>query len=147
MKTVILCIGNPEGGDDAVGPYIAHQLISYQSENYIIINAETIPENYTGILKKHNPDQLIIIDAVDMGLPPGSLRKIPKDRIGSMHISTHGIPLSVFISYVSQYINNITLLGIQPKVMEGQMSNEIKKTADKLQILLLKQDVETIPFL
>ena len=144
MKTVVVCIGNPEGGDDAVGPYLAKQLTSHQTNNFIVINTETVPENYTGVIKQHRPDQLIIIDAVNMNLSPGSLRKIPPDKIGSMHISTHGIPLSVFINYLQQYIPDILVLGIQPKTMQGTLSSDVQQAADHLVTLLTQQNTNKI---
>ena len=144
MKTVVVCIGNPEGGDDAVGPYLAQQLTAHETENFIVINAETIPENYTGVIKEHHPDQLILIDAVNMHLPAGSLRKIPPNKIGSMHISTHGIPLSVFITYLQQYIPKILVLGIQPKTMQGTLSSEIQHTADRLVTLIIQHKINNI---
>lgn len=144
MKTVVVCIGNPEGGDDAVGPYLAQQLTPHQTKNFIVINAETIPENYTGVIKQHHPDQLIIIDAVNMHLSPGSLRSISSTKIGSMHISTHGIPLSVFITYLQQYIPKILILGIQPKTMQGTLSSEVQNTADHLVTLIKQHNINKI---
>ena len=64
-------IGNATGGDDAVGPYIARQLKKTEVQ---AINCETVPENYTSVVKKQNPEVLIIIDAVEMGLLPGDIR-------------------------------------------------------------------------
>ena len=100
MKTVILCIGNRDGGDDAVGPLIADKLTKGKDENRIVIDAGIAPENFTGVVKKHHPDALIIIDAVDMNLSYGAIRRVPPERIGLMHVSTHGIPLSVLIKYL-----------------------------------------------
>ncbi len=39
-----------------------------------------------------------------------------------MHISTHGIPISVLINYLEQYVENIIFIGIQPKVMSGNLT-------------------------
>ncbi len=146
MTIVILCIGNIEGGDDGIGPFLAQRLIHEQLP-YEVINAETVPENYTGVIKQKKPDQLLIIDAVDMQLQPGSIRIVPKGKIGSMHISTHGIPLSVFISYLEQYIPTITLIGIQPKTITGDLSSEVHKAGMHLLTLLKYNKIRTIPTL
>jgi len=147
MKTVLICIGNPDGGDDAIGPYIAEQLQTMQTKDLIVLNAETVPENFTGVIKQHQPDHLIIIDAVDMGLQPGEIRIIPKEKIGSMHISTHGIPLSVFINYLEQYIPLILFMGIQPKTMMGNINAIVKKSGDQLVNRIKNNDYRSVPFL
>ena len=130
MRVCILCIGNRDGGDDAVGPFIADHLDS--TEDRKIIDAGTVPENFTGVIKEIKPDKLIIIDAVDMGLSPGEIRVVPKEKIGSMHISTHGIPVSVFIQYLEQYLRSILFIGIQPKTMDGSLTSELQAAGIRL---------------
>ena len=71
MNFLIMCIGNREGGDDAIGPYIADKL---KDSDINVIDCGTVPENYTGIVKKYNPDKLVIIDAADIGLKSGEFR-------------------------------------------------------------------------
>ena len=90
-----MCIGNRDGGDDAVGPYVADKL----KDCFTIIDCGTTPENYTSVVKKHNPKNLIIVDAVEMNLKPGEIRIVPEEKVGVMHISTHGIPIPVLIGY------------------------------------------------
>lgn len=124
-----MCIGNEEGGDDAVGPYIANKL---KESDIKSINCGIIPENYTSKVKEFNPKTLVIIDSADMGLKPGEIRIVPKEKIGVMHISTHGIPISVLIGYLKQYVKNIIFIGIQPEKMSGKMSNSVKKSGDIL---------------
>jgi hydrogenase 3 maturation protease len=140
MDYLIMCIGNVEGGDDAVGPYIAERL----NHDFTIIDCGTIPENYTSLVKKHDPDNLLIIDAVDMGLSPGEIRIVPKEKIGVMHISTHGIPISVIIGYLENYVKNIIIIGIQPKQMTGELSDTVKKKADELIKILRKKQLKKI---
>ena len=135
-----MCIGNKEGGDDAVGPYIAERL----KHDFIVLNCGTVPENYTSVVKKHDPDTLFIIDAVDMGLSPGEIRIVPKEKIGVMHISTHGIPISVLIGYLEGYVGNIIFIGIQPKKMSGELSEIVKKKADELIELLKNKQIKQI---
>lgn len=131
-----MCIGNRDGGDDSVGPYIAELLKNSKIE---VINSGTIPENYTGCIKQKKPDNLIIIDAIEMGLKPGEIRIVPKEKISEMTISTHGVPISIMINYLSQYVDNILLIGIQPDKMYGEITNNVIKSANELvQIIKLK---------
>jgi hydrogenase 3 maturation protease len=132
MDYAILCIGNKYGGDDGVGPYIANKLKNQENKNLIIIDSGTIPENYTSVIKKINPKNLIIIDAVEMNLKPGEIRIINKEKIGLMHISTHNIPISLLINYLEKYVENIYFIGIQSGKMSGNLSKKVKISADKL---------------
>jgi len=138
-----MCIGNRDGGDDAVGPYIADQL-KEENVDFEIIDCGTTPENYTGEVKRLKPKKLLIIDAVEMGLEPGQIRIVPKDKIGVMHISTHGIPVSVLIGYLQQYIDKVIFIGIQPMKMSGKISDIVKKSGDVLIKLILQKKIQNI---
>jgi hydrogenase 3 maturation protease len=124
-----MCIGNPDGGDDALGPYIADKL---KSTDVDVIDCRTNPENYTGVVKEKRPEKLIIVDAVDMNLNPGEIRIVPKEKIGVMTISTHGIPLSVLMNYMQRFVEKVVLIGIQPENMSGDITEKVKEKADIL---------------
>ena len=132
MKNVVICIGNRYNGDDAIGPYVADKLKQEDLDEFLILDCSTVPENFTSLVKKNNPTNLIIVDATDMGLSSGEMRRISKDMIGSMHVSTHNIPLSILVSYLEHYVKNVFIIGIQPENMDGSMSEEVKKSGDKL---------------
>ena len=144
MKYLILCIGNRDGGDDSVGPYIFDKLNQEKPKNIELIDAGTAPENYTGKVKQINPEILIIIDAIDMNLDPGEIRIVPKEKIGVMHVSTHGIPISVLVKYLEQYVKEIFIVGIQPKEMSGKMTDKVKKSAQDFVKLIKKDEVQKI---
>jgi hydrogenase 3 maturation protease len=150
MRYLIVCIGNPNGGDDAVGPYIAEKMSSEMKDKTFdgeILDVGIVPENFTGVIKEKNPETLILIDAVDMNLSPGEIRIIPPDSIGVMHVSTHGIPLSVYIQYLHQYIKKITLIGVQPERMHGEMSASVIKSSHQLISMILDDDIDSIEIL
>jgi hydrogenase 3 maturation protease len=147
MDYLVMCIGNIDGGDDSVGPYVAKKLKSDQSDNIGIIDCGTIPENYTSVVKRENPKNLIIIDAVEMGLSPGEIRIVPREKIGVMTISTHGIPISVLIGYLERYVKKIIIIGIQPKAMSGKITSSVKKSGDRLVEILKNDELEKIKIL
>ena len=137
-----MCIGNREGGDDAVGPYVADKLIEKGFSN--VIDCGTIPENYTSIVKQKAPEKLVIVDAVDMGLKPGEIRIVSKEKIGVMTISTHGIPISVLMNYLEQTIKEIIMIGIQPKTMSGEITENVKKSAINLVETIKNDEIDNI---
>jgi hydrogenase 3 maturation protease len=146
MVTLILCIGNREGGDDGIGPYIAQRLKA-ESPQDIILDSGIAPENYTGVIKRYKPDRLILIDAAEMNISPGEIRVIPPEKLGTMHISTHGIPLSVFIQYLEKEVSHIIFIGIQPQIMQGTISTLVKKSGEELIKLLQTKKIDQIPVL
>jgi hydrogenase 3 maturation protease len=131
MDYLLMCIGNKSSGDDAIGPYIAES-IKRIKKGITVIDCGMLPENYTSVVKKYKPENLVIIDAVDMGLKPGEIRLVPKEKIGMMHISTHGIPISVLIKYLEVFVKSIIFIGIQPKKMIGSLSRSVKLSGNKL---------------
>lgn len=139
-----MCVGNRDGGDDAVGPYIADKLKSLKNDDFFIIDCGVVPENYTSVVKQHKPRNLIIVDAIEMKLKPGEIRIVPKEKIGVMHISTHGIPLSILMSYLEKYIENIIFIGIQPQRMSDKITKPVKKSADKLVELIREKKINKI---
>jgi len=149
MEELILGIGNTLKGDDGVGVYIVEKVGKYlkkvekrlrkdrpteTKEGVITINCGTTPENYTSVIRKHKPDRLILIDAADMGLSPGSYRIIPLEKMGVMCISTHNMPLAVFLSYVSEFCRDIVLIGIQPEGMDFgiTISSVVRRGGDQV---------------
>ena len=144
MDFLVMCIGNPQGGDDAVGPYIAKKL---KQLNIDVINCWTTPENYTNVVKQLNPKRLIIIDAAEMGLKSGEIRIIPKEKIGVMTISTHGLPVSVLMDYLEKYVKEVILIAIQSKKMSGQMTIKIKEKANLLINILKENKIQTLSIL
>ena len=144
MDFLLMCIGNPKGGDDAVGPYIAKKL---KELNIDVIDCGTTPENYTSVVKQKNPKKLIIIDAADMGLKPGEIRIVPKEKIGVMTISTHGIPTSVLMNYLEKYVKKVILIGIQPQNMSGEMNTKIKEKANYLVEIIKDKEINKLSVL
>jgi len=143
MDLVVMCIGNRDGGDDAVGPYIADTLKG-KNVDFDVIDCGVAPENFTSVVKRLKPKKLIIIDAVEMGVDPGEIRIISKEKIGVMHVSTHGIPLSVLIDYLEKNVKKIVLIGIQPKEMSGHMSDIVKNMADRLIDIIIEDKLDII---
>ena len=147
MNNVVMCVGNRHGGDDAVGPYIYDKLKNWKSDDFIILDCGTVPENFTSVVKKQKPKRLILIDAVDMNLDPGEIRIIPMEKIAKMHVSTHNIPLHILMSYLGQYVSNIVMIGIQPQQFSKKMGNQIGKAANKIIQQLKKDDIDSLKVL
>jgi hydrogenase 3 maturation protease len=155
MKAIILAVGNTMKGDDGIGSYIVEQIRRYRYVadgelkdelntskiwEIVTIDCGTIPENYTSVIRKQRPDRLVLVDAAEMGLSSGSYRIINPEHMGVMAMSTHNMPLSLFVSYVSQLCPEVLLLGIQPNRMDlnEKLSPELYKAGDEVAMLIVK---------
>jgi hydrogenase 3 maturation protease len=163
MRELILGIGNMLKGDDGIGIYIAEMVNKRLKEiegksrqgkfrearEAMVINCGTTPENYTSIIRKYDPDRLIVVDAADMGLSPGSYRIIPPGKIGVMSVSTHNMPLSLFASYVSEFCRDIVLIGIQPERMDFAvtLSSVVQRGGDRIMKLIIEERLNEIEVL
>jgi hydrogenase 3 maturation protease len=142
-KLVILGIGNELRGDDFIGSLFARRFskLFNESNNIMVFDGGTVPENYTGAIKKENPTEIILIDAADMGKEAGYIRIIDQTEIANYHLSTHAMPLSFLVKYLEHSTKaKIILIGIQPKELElvGNISIEIKKSMEYLVDIFLK---------
>ena len=152
MKEVVLGIGNTLKGDDGIGIYIVERIDKKQAKfteigrRVAAINCGTTPENYTSIIRKHNPDRLILIDAADMGLSPGSYRIIPPEKIEAVYVSTHSMALSLLISYVSEFCNDIVFIGVQPHKMDvgAALSSTVRRSGEHVANLVIEERLSEI---
>lgn len=159
--TIVLGIGNRLGGDDAAGTLVVDILNpalkalsagrdkanALPCAEITAIDAGTAPESYTSVIRRQQPDLLILVDAADMGLPPGALRTIPPERIGTLSFSTHSMPLSMFISYVKGLCGKVLLVGVQPARTEigTVISGAVRTSVNKLAEAILEGRVTEIP--
>ena len=154
--TIVLGIGNRLGGDDAAGTWVVDMLNQRRHRTMALVPAEimaidvgTAPESYTSVIRRQRPDLLILVDAADMGLPPGAMRAITPEKISILSFSTHNIPLSTFISYVEEFCGEILLVGVQPEQtgMGNGLSKAVRKSVKKLAETILEGRTAEIPLL
>lgn len=142
-KLIILGIGNNLKSDDGIGPYVIEHLKDIYSDNIILINAQTVPENFTGKIRKEKPSHIIIIDACLMKENPGTIKIVDRNDFTNIGISTHSMSLSYFVKYLEQDNNfKIIFIGIEPKTMDfaNALTKDVKISADKL-IKIIKEIV------
>lgn len=104
-----------------------------------LINGGSVPENFTGLIRKCNPSHIILIDASLMNRQAGEINIVNKDNIVDISISTHSMSLSYLIKYLEQEKNyEILFIGIEPEIMDlsFELSSKIKESSDMLIKLL-----------
>lgn len=120
-KLIILGVGNELKSDDGVGPFIIKNLMAedIESDRLLLIDSGTVPENFTGKIRKENPSHVIIVDACLMGCRPGDIMIVDKDDFTNIGISTHSMSLSYFVKYLERDMDfKIIFVGIEPETMD-----------------------------
>jgi hydrogenase 3 maturation protease len=115
-KVVFLGIGNPLRGDDGFGPALIQGLEG--RVRAACLDAGTAPESYAGKVIKENPDTIVLVDAVHLGLAPGECAILNKADILKTGFTTHDLSPALFMQYLeSQTTAGIYLLGVQPETV------------------------------
>lgn len=121
-KVLIVGVGNRMRADDAFGPLAIDRLKESMDlpQDWLLLDAEEVPENALGLVDKEKPDRVLLIDACDWGGQPGEVRFFSADELLKLPIrilSTHGVPLSFWVkmTLIDHPELTIELLGIQAK--------------------------------
>lgn len=117
-KKLVLTVGNGLMGDDGAGVLLAQMLRESPLDGWEVLNGGSSPENSVHQVRARAPEFVLVVDAADMDLPPGSIRRIPTDRLADPFLlTTHVLPLSYFVESLSEFVPQVTLLGIQPEIV------------------------------
>jgi hydrogenase 3 maturation protease len=137
-KLLFVGIGNVLKKDDGAGVYISSRI--KETGNISVLTVEVSIENYIGKINSLNPDIIVIIDSVDLGLSPGSSRLVPVNQIKDLTFTTHNISLNRLSEF---FTAPVFILGIQPERVEfgENISYLVKEKADKIINRINKQEV------
>lgn len=145
-NTTLWCVGNPLLSDDGAGPALFSQLAASPPEGLTVVDCGTTPENYLAPLRKSPPALLIVADAAEMGLPPGSLRRMELGDAGGISFSSHGIPLSLLLEPLKNTMK-IVVIGIQPEVrgFGDGLSSPVARAVSSVAEILREGRLEELP--
>jgi len=116
---VVIGVGSEVRGDDAAGLLIANRVKSLELPGVLALYGGTAPENLTGEIRRISPSHVIIVDAADMGLPPGTIQLLDPRNITGISFATHTLPLSVLAGYLESETDcSVIVMGIQPGSVE-----------------------------
>ena len=128
--TVVMGCGNRLLGDDGFGP----ALISYLRDYAPVPKRTVLLDAGTGIsrllfdmaLSPSRPRRLIVVDAMRLGLPPGTVSVLPLDSFTTEHTRTfaeHQEPTSCLLKELRDLSGiEVTLLVAEPEFMPGEVS-------------------------
>ncbi len=122
MRTVVCGVGNAMKGDDGIGPAVISELkkeldTKLDPEELMLLDCGTAPENFIGKITWFDPERVVIVDAADTGSEPGTVSVIDTGQIVGERISTHNLPLDMFVKYLRDMFRNsleVVFIGAQP---------------------------------
>lgn len=110
----VVGIGHELRGDDAAGIMVARKLRVVSRANWLVLDAGPAPENFTGKLRDFAPDLLLLVDAVQINEPPGTIRLLEINAIEPYSMTTHSLSPHLLIAHLQLELNCIVrVLGIQ----------------------------------
>ena len=143
---ILLGAGNSLRGDDGAGSVLSAR---FRCPGWLSLDGGTMPESYSGVIRKEAPSLLVIVDTCEMGLSPGQFRIVPAKRLLlDYSFNTHRAPLGVLIERLGKYAERIVFIGIQPEKIDfGEgLSLAVSEALEDLEDILKNDQVFTIPF-
>ena len=136
-RTVILGIGNPLQGDDAVGPALVDFL--HGRVDATLINAGEVPENYLSAIQAAQPEVVLIIAALELGAEAGCMTIIDADRLRAIENFTRNPGLAFLAVMIQDGTGaEVILVGVQPEAtaFAAELSSPVHETLDSLEEML-----------
>lgn len=148
---LIFGCGNILFGDDGFGCAVADELLKNYDipEDVFVINIGLSVREilFNIVLDENKPEKVIIIDAVDMGRPPGEIFEIDLDEIPANKIddfSMHQMPTSNLLRELRDLCGvDVRILSCQvekiPKEVEPGLSENLKRKVNEMCELIIKE--------
>jgi hydrogenase 3 maturation protease len=126
---VLLAVGNGMMGDDGAGVLLAQMLRAAPLDGWSVVNGGSAPENVLHRIREMGASRVLVVDAADMDLPPGAVRRIDAEKLDDPFLmTTHTLPLTYLIESLREFVPHVDLLGIQPTIVAFgfPMSQEVR---------------------
>jgi len=122
-RVAVVGIGSELRGDDAVGIELLRRLRERLSadDRFLFVDGGVAPENHTGVIRRFDPDRIVLVDAVEFGDRPGSGKWIDPDDLGGESFSSHKSTPAMLRTFLARETGaEVLLFGVQPGVLERQ---------------------------
>lgn len=145
MKIKIIALGSISSSDDALALKAVEKLRSLNLPSKVeLIEADRNP--YRIVSEVEECDKLIVIDAIRIGAPPGTIHRIKLDSIEpSRSITLHRMDtatiLKLALTLASKKPRDIIIIGLEPYTVDPGwgLSSRIEEEIDRLVEEVLKE--------
>ncbi|WP_229770518.1 hydrogenase maturation protease [Halorhabdus sp. CBA1104] len=122
-SVAILGIGSELRGDDAAGLELLRRLESRTgasaADRLLFVEGGVAPENHTGVIRRFDPDWIVLVDAVDFGADPGSGKWVDPGDLGGESFSSHKSTPAMLRTFLARETGaEVALFGVQPAEIE-----------------------------
>ena len=123
-RTTVIGLGNPLMGDDGLGLRVCERLVTgwHIPPDVEVVDGGTWGMNLLPTIE--DASSLLLLDAIDRGLPPGTPILLTRDEIPralSVKVSPHQIDLREVLALAQlrgTLPERLTMLGVQPQHVE-----------------------------
>lgn len=128
-RLLFIGVGNVLKSDDGVGVIISRQIV--ERPGILSLTVEVSIENYIGKINSREPEEIVIIDCMDLGSSPGTYRLMELKNVEDITFNTHNISLCKlgdFFHYPTY------VLGVQPRSVEfgEELSPSVMDSANRI---------------
>ena len=137
-RVAVLGIGHALRGDDAIGLWLATRLkaLAAGCNRLLALEAGPAPENFTGTLRRFQPDLVVMVDAAFMEAPTaGAIGWLNWQDTSGFSASTHTLPLHLLATYLTAELGcEVALIGIQPAqlTIDAALTPEVQQAAEEI---------------
>ena len=137
---LIVGCGNLLFGDDGFGCEVVSKLEKMDlPDNVEVIDAGASGAYYLMTLVDDDIKKIIVVDAIDFGLEPGTIKKIDVDELPNIKkysFDAHNVPLAPFLKDLHNKGIEVVVIGCQGKeftmpYIKPGLSEEVAKAVDK----------------
>ena len=136
-RVFVLGIGMDWKSDDRLGNVLARALgrrLPAAARVRVVAGGEA-PENFTGAARAFAPSHVLLLDAIDHGLAPGTAFLAAEQEIAAGDMTSHHLPLKLLMRFLAGSLPcRVVLVGVQPKtLMPGtRLSAPVRRTVAPL---------------
>lgn len=135
ITKVVFTVGAVLRGDDAAGPMLAKMLEQNPIPGWTCIDGGQTPEDDLAVIRRVQPDVLLLVDAAQMGREPGTIAAVDeRDVVSDLLITTHSLPITFLLEDLKKSCKQVVFLGIQPAQLEfmESLTPEVLRSVERI---------------
>lgn len=146
---VLLTVGSVLRGDDAAGPLLAKLLVEDPRSDWTVVDGGQTPEDELRTMRRLAPRLAVVVDAADMGLEPGAVRRLVADDVAaSFLVTTHALPMAFLLEQLEEAADEVVFLGVQPAdtTFFNPLTPAVREAVELVRERLIAGDPRAFPF-
>lgn len=135
ITKVVFTVGAVLRGDDVAGPMFAKMLEQNPIPGWTYIDGGQTPEDDLAVIRRMQPDMLLLVDAAQMGREPGTIAVVDeRDVVSDLLITTRPLPITFLLEDLKKSCKQVVFLGIQPAQLEFMepLTPEVLKSVERI---------------